>query len=571
MCAICSTRTLEQRFNDGPAERRDALESAGYLCLKPIHMVAMHVCYTTGVAFSAWALIEWPPAADVDSAAAGFCAAVLGCYLLQYAGFICISLHWLSASVVSIKKTHVWIAQTVFLVLAEVLITSIALLLDKYKDPAIRVPAGLSVAIPCGQLFYMFAAAGASSIYSVTPSMLEYRRRLAMNALIGGTADTFVDRLARAIRPPVVDGFFLLLGGAFGAAFYHRLLSTPSEDKSGLYNVTYTAVAIFSLLFGVGVFLSLTRVLPVWNRAEPGHLTLRETWGAPIAFSVAASAAVAALTHLLVASFRYRDVEMAHGQGAGLVLLFAFIWWVIVVGVVGGPALMTESVARSYVNDDAEVYESLWRRLLKSDGAVLDDLTAACDRATSCLKSTSGVRQQKKHARRRFEHFVEIFRRSRLLDPLVQSKAKQWAASVPAANDHAEINALNAPLKTHKRAIEKVWRSYGGKPECLLDVSRCGIVCTSLEQVCALVATVTNDPDVSVLRCKNRFHPNYDSRETAGYRDISFNMVLNTREAAALDVLDVVFEVQLLLRAVYELKTDEGHANYRRFRNLSVV
>lgn len=137
--------------------------------------------------------------------------------------------------------------------------------------------------------------------------------------------------------------------------------------------------------------------------------------------------------------------------------------------------------------------------------------------------------------------------------------------------DGQSATSLDAPLKTHTRAIEKVWRSHGGKSECLLDVSRCGIVCASLGQMCSLVAAITDDPDASILRCKNRFHPNYDSTETAGYRDVSFNMVLKTRDVAALDTQDVVFDVQLILQAVYELKTDEGHANYRRFRNLSVV
>lgn len=79
-----------------------------------------------------------------------------------------------------------------------------------------------------------------------------------------------------------------------------------------------------------------------------------------------------------------------------------------------------------------------------------------------------------------------------------------------------------------------------------------------------LVNTFKDDPEVRLLRVKNRLTLDYDESITAGYRDVAFNMALNT-------MFGFVFEVQLILKSFYKLKSDEGHAGYRKYRDLRIL
>ena len=122
-----------------------------------------------------------------------------------------------------------------------------------------------------------------------------------------------------------------------------------------------------------------------------------------------------------------------------------------------------------------------------------------------------------------------------------------------------------APIKTAKRAIEKVWRSYNGRPACLTDVVRTSMVCTSLEQMEGVASAIFADPTVQLIRVKNRFDPDYNSALTAGYRDISMNLRLTATDS---EYAEMIFEVQIQYEAFYALKSDKGHAKYAQFRDL---
>lgn len=74
-----------------------------------------------------------------------------------------------------------------------------------------------------------------------------------------------------------------------------------------------------------------------------------------------------------------------------------------------------------------------------------------------------------------------------------------------------------APVKTAKRAIEKVWRSYNGNPARLCDVVRTSVVCESLKQVEDVANIIFKDSSVRLIRVKNRFDPGYDPVKTAGF------------------------------------------------------
>ena len=100
------------------------------------------------------------------------------------------------------------------------------------------------------------------------------------------------------------------------------------------------------------------------------------------------------------------------------------------------------------------------------------------------------------------------------LNEVVQNLGRRWSEESGATSNDG---FKQAPVKTAKRAIEKVWRSYNGDPASLTDIVRTSIVCASIEQLESVASTIFGDKAVQIVRVKNRFDPNYDSSTTAGY------------------------------------------------------
>ena len=71
-----------------------------------------------------------------------------------------------------------------------------------------------------------------------------------------------------------------------------------------------------------------------------------------------------------------------------------------------------------------------------------------------------------------------------------------------------------------------------------------------------------------MLRIKNRLDPGYDAGLSGGYRDVNLNLRFASPVAERLGIETHVCEVQLVLRGVAELKSDEGHQHYVECRNL---
>ena len=115
----------------------------------------------------------------------------------------------------------------------------------------------------------------------------------------------------------------------------------------------------------------------------------------------------------------------------------------------------------------------------------------------------------------------------------------------------------------------QVIRSYGMDVSRLLDVCRESVVFKSLRDLSTCLAAMAADSDVALLRVKNRFDPAYDSASSGGYRDVQVCLSFTSAAAAVRLGLDRhVCEVQLLLRATAELKSDAGHRHYVECRNL---
>jgi hypothetical protein len=126
--------------------------------------------------------------------------------------------------------------------------------------------------------------------------------------------------------------------------------------------------------------------------------------------------------------------------------------------------------------------------------------------------------------------------------------------------------------KRRQRAIEKVWRSYGGNATRLRDLVRASLTFDTVGELKACLALILADGNIRVLGVKNRFASKYDAvKLSCGYRDIQLSVTLSktcfSLEEIERELHEHVCEVQLHLRPIYTLKNDEGHKRYVTFRN----
>ena len=75
-----------------------------------------------------------------------------------------------------------------------------------------------------------------------------------------------------------------------------------------------------------------------------------------------------------------------------------------------------------------------------------------------------------------------------------------------------------ASVKSSNRALEKLLRTYDDDVSRLLDCCRQSIIFENLEELSQCFKAILQDPEITVVRVKNRFDPNYNSAYSAGYR-----------------------------------------------------
>ena len=88
----------------------------------------------------------------------------------------------------------------------------------------------------------------------------------------------------------------------------------------------------------------------------------------------------------------------------------------------------------------------------------------------------------------------------------------------------------------------------------LLDLCRQSIMFEDVSDIVSCVAYMSSDPEVSILRIKNRLDPNYNAGVSAGYRDVGVNLRLVCDETRIFGLHAHVCEVQLLLSSFAKLK-----------------
>ena len=88
----------------------------------------------------------------------------------------------------------------------------------------------------------------------------------------------------------------------------------------------------------------------------------------------------------------------------------------------------------------------------------------------------------------------------------------------------------------------------------LVDVCRQSIVFQTVDNITVCLESIAEDPDIRVLRVKNRLDPGFDARLSAGYRDLALNLQIVSAQTKALGIDSHVCEMQLMLQSVAELK-----------------
>jgi hypothetical protein len=124
-----------------------------------------------------------------------------------------------------------------------------------------------------------------------------------------------------------------------------------------------------------------------------------------------------------------------------------------------------------------------------------------------------------------------------------------------------------AKTKTPERCMQKLMRAYRGEVSRLVDITRQSIIFESIEDIVRCVSIIMMDPEIVIERIKNRFDVNYDSSQSAGYRDLALNLRIVSSKTKDLGLHTHVCEVQLLNKQMAEMKSDNGHKRYVEFRD----
>jgi hypothetical protein len=175
-----------------------------------------------------------------------------------------------------------------------------------------------------------------------------------------------------------------------------------------------------------------------------------------------------------------------------------------------------------------------------------------------------------------------LYAQAVMLNPIFQNKVQQIALAssgfflVTLRSEGNESSVSFTPacdwqrkgvLKRVDRVIEKVVRSYNGDVSRVSDIVRQCIVFDTVHDICEAIRALGADPEIQVMRIKNRMSPSYDARLSCGYRDVLLNMCIDLPLTRELGLFKHVCELQLILKSFVRHKTFEGHKRYVEFRN----
>ena len=267
-------------------------------------------------------------------------------------------------------------------------------------------------------------------------------------------------------------------------------------------------------------------------------------------------------------------LEPDEAYSKDLVIVFILIWVLVTLSLIYF-RLRSMRAADRIVADDRERYDAEWMRLTeaKSFRSKLDRLEAALVRAREVHAEPKSVRAR---MLKKLEQ-VQVISGSKKPRQFVDDLAVLLAQAA-ALNTHFQgIIAARAGCGVHRpgsvksrgRAIEKLYRSYGGDASRLVDLVRTIIVFDDIDDVIAFVEALRDDPALAVVGSKNGLSCTVDSRESAGYRNVNLSVIV-VDSLAFSQGLDVhICELQLGIAPIEKLRNEKGHANYIKWRDIN--
>jgi hypothetical protein len=199
---------------------------------------------------------------------------------------------------------------------------------------------------------------------------------------------------------------------------------------------------------------------------------------------------------------------------------------------------------------DMEKYNKIWARIIETDHAAL------------CKLDAWAAQQPHTRVRQPDVELDELYLKAKRLNSWFQEVVGTWVTHL--ATQGIEVQHKRAPLKKEKRVLEKLHRAYKGDVGRLLDLVRSTLVVKNIEAILAVASHISDN--AVVYNVKNRFATKYDGKDTCGYRDL--NMSLSFKELEDTAFGPHVFELQVHLDQILEIKSDAGHKRYIRMRNL---
>lgn len=123
-------------------------------------------------------------------------------------------------------------------------------------------------------------------------------------------------------------------------------------------------------------------------------------------------------------------------------------------------------------------------------------------------------------------------------------------------------------IKHVDSACRKVDLYYHGSAARLVDVVRQRIIFNSLADIRVCLQHIQDDPNLQIVRVKNRFDASSDAHRTACYRDVVLVLRVVTPTTQQLGVAGHCCELQLAHREMVRLMTNAEHARYLKYKSV---
>ena len=166
-----------------------------------------------------------------------------------------------------------------------------------------------------------------------------------------------------------------------------------------------------------------------------------------------------------------------------------------------------------------------------------------------------------------------------LLEPIFNHKVKQIAVAakgefLDTANEGSGAfvaaegwESTGMAIKSVDRSVEKLSRCYQGKVSLLVDVCRSCVVFDSMQDLMKAMRVIADDPQLQIVRVKNRLSHSYDANESAGYRDVLVNLCISNALTQKFGLALHICELQLSHKRFMTHRTADGHKRYVAYRN----